>query len=76
MKTHSFSLVCDSTPVHATQSNSVLLFSALLLLDPAHMGRAEKGELQVASRELRFICHSHHRFFFVIVFGVVIISPS
>lgn len=35
------------------------LFSALLLLDTAHMGRAEKGELQLASHELGFICHRH-----------------
>lgn len=41
----------------------IVCFSALLLLDAAHMGRAEKGELQPASRELSFICRSrrHHR---------------
>lgn len=48
--------------MHALQSNSVLLFSALLLLDAAHMGRAEKGELQVASQELSFICPSHRHY--------------
>lgn len=52
--------VCDWTPVHAIQSNSLLLFSALLLMDPAHMGRAEKGESRAASRELSFLAHSHH----------------
>lgn len=50
-------LSCICEPVHAFQSNSVLLFSALLPLDPAHMGRAEKGELRLAGWELSFIFH-------------------
>lgn len=52
--------VCVYTPVHALRSNSVLLSSASLRLDPAHMGRAEKGELRVAGQELSFIRHRHH----------------
>lgn len=47
--------------VNLCMLSNLTLSSALLLLDPAHLGRAEKGEFLLASQELRFM---FHHFFF------------
>lgn len=52
-----FTCICDCL---CMQSNLILSYYSLLLsLDPAHMGRAEKGELKLAGQEPGFICHRY-----------------